>query len=96
MCPDSIRFALATVVTSLCEATALATGKPVGELSGHFMREIAKNADAETVDVCGFLADCAYRPEQQPTGRMLRVIDGGRSRSPSVGWATSELGGHAA
>lgn len=84
MCPDSIRFALATVVTSLCEATALATGKPVGELSGHFMREIARGADAETADFCGFLADCAHRSER-PSGPTLRVIDGGASRS-GVGW----------
>ena len=63
MHPDSIRFALATVVTSLCEATALATGKPVGELCGHLMREIATGAEAETVDLCGFLADCAHRSE---------------------------------
>jgi hypothetical protein len=38
MHPDSIRFALVTIFESLCEATALATGKPIGEFSGHLMR----------------------------------------------------------
>jgi hypothetical protein len=85
MHPDSIRFAMATVVTSLCEATALATGKPVGELSGHIMREIARGTDAETADLCGFLADCAYQSER-PSPPLLYVINGGRS---GVGWSAA-------
>jgi len=56
---DSIRFALATIFVSLCEATALATGKPIGELSGHLMREIADGAEPEAAQLCEFLADCA-------------------------------------
>jgi hypothetical protein len=52
-----IRFALGTLVVSLCEEIALATGKPIGPLSGHLMREISKNADAdaETADLCAFM-----------------------------------------
>src|SRR5262249_56819100 len=54
---DSIRFALATIFVSLCEATALATGKPIRELSGHLMREIADGAEPEASQLCAFLAD---------------------------------------
>ena len=58
MQPDSIRFALATIFVSLCEATALATGKPIGQLSGHLMREMAAIAPNDQAALCTFLADC--------------------------------------
>jgi hypothetical protein len=62
MQPDSIRFALATIFVSLCEATALATGKPIGQLSGHLKREMAANAPCDQIDLCSFLADCVENP----------------------------------
>jgi len=62
MQPDSIRFALATIFVSLCEATALATGKPIGQLSGHLMREMTANAPSDQVALCAFLAECVENP----------------------------------
>jgi hypothetical protein len=60
---DSVRFALATIFVSLCEATSLATGKPIGRLSGHFMREFASGAKPGAADLCAFLANCADPPQ---------------------------------
>jgi hypothetical protein len=64
MQPDSIRFALATIFVSLCEATALATGKPIGQLSGHLMRKMAAIAPNDQADLCTFLADCVENPSE--------------------------------
>ena len=50
--------ALAIMYTALAQAMAVATGKPVGELSNHFMREMAEDASLETAELCRFLADC--------------------------------------
>jgi hypothetical protein len=58
MHPDSIRSALAMIYVSLCEATALATGKPVGQLSGHLLREMTDGASSAEADLCRFLAEC--------------------------------------
>ena len=57
--PDTTRYALAAIYISVLEAMALATGKPVGALSGHFMRGMAEGASPETAELCAFLADCA-------------------------------------
>lgn len=56
---DTIRQTLAMIFISLSEATALATGKPIGSLSGHLMRGMAEHAPPETAKLCLFLADCA-------------------------------------
>ena len=76
---DSIRFALATIFVSLCEATALATGKPIGELSGHLMREIADGAEPEAARLCAFLADCAHESDRGRGWRLVSVMPAGNA-----------------
>ena len=39
---EAIRYALASIYVSLAETASLATGKPVGELSGFLMRRMAE------------------------------------------------------
>jgi hypothetical protein len=56
--PETTRDALAMFCVALAEATALATDKPIGRLSGHLMREMAEGACPETAELCTFLADC--------------------------------------
>jgi hypothetical protein len=65
MHPDSVRFALGGLLVSLCEATELATGKPVGQFVGYFMEKMAQGAPPETAELCAFLADCADPPEHR-------------------------------
>jgi hypothetical protein len=54
--------ALAIIYVSLSQAMTLATGKPIGELSSYFMREMAQGAHPETAELCAFLADCVDGP----------------------------------
>jgi hypothetical protein len=42
---DAVRCALLVAYTSLCEATSLATGKPVGELSDAMMGKMVEDGD---------------------------------------------------
>jgi hypothetical protein len=77
MHPDPTRFALASLVVSLCEATELATGKPIGQFVGYLMEKMASNADPEAAALCAFLADCADPREQGRAAPSLEVITGG-------------------
>jgi hypothetical protein len=55
-------------------------------------------ATLEESRIFKLIADAATikeEPEPAPQHR-FQVIEGGRSRSPSIGWGTSEFGGHAA
>ena len=45
------RHALAIVYCSILQAMALATNKPVAELSGYFMRSMAEDAPPETQEL---------------------------------------------
>jgi hypothetical protein len=65
MHPDSVRFALGGFVVSLCEATELATGRPIGQLVGYLMERMASNAEPEAAELCTFLADCADPQKEQ-------------------------------
>ena len=55
----NICYALAMIYLSLSEATAAATGKPVGQLSSYLLREMSEGAPPEAVELCTFLADVA-------------------------------------
>jgi hypothetical protein len=50
--------ALGILYASLAQAMAVATGKPIPELSNYFMRSMAEDAPPETQELCAFLADC--------------------------------------
>ena len=62
---EAIRYALASIYVSLAETASLATGKPVGELSGFLMRRMAEEGPPGSADLCLFLADCVAPPRHQ-------------------------------
>ena len=76
MHPDSVRFALGGLLVSLCEATELASGKPVGQLVGLLMEKMAGEAEPEAAELCAFLADCAD-PHKEQIPQRLHVVQGG-------------------
>ena len=55
---DAIQYTIAAIYTSLAEATAIATGKPVEQLSGYLLKACAdNNAPAQAKELLTKLAN---------------------------------------
>lgn len=68
-------------------------------LANDVLFDLSKNPTfgPEEANIFRLIADAATLKDEPETARHgFQVIDGGRSRSSNVGWATSEFGGHAA